>query len=130
MALEPLEARRRRLELDAAQAKRNEGAFAAEARAIEALHERAGVPLGERVRADFVVQEPKARRGPSSNKSLPGPPENKDEAPADGLSGVSFASSAAEQAARDAGLTSADFRGRRHGSPNGYTVADVRKITE
>lgn len=46
------------------------------------------------------------------------------------LEGVSFASSAARDAAIEAGLTADSFARRRKSSDNGFTKADVERIAE
>lgn len=46
------------------------------------------------------------------------------------LAGVDFASDEAAQAASDAGLTAADFKGQEPSGAGGFTKPDVRKIVE
>jgi hypothetical protein len=80
-----------------------------------------------RTRSRTLVGERKAATGPTENKALSGPAENKG---ADTLSGVAFASDAAYDAAKSAGLTTDSFKGKRKSGASGFTVADVRKLAE
>jgi hypothetical protein len=124
MALEPIEARQARVKQLAEHQKGNEAAIREQEEAQASLAERAAVPLGER----SGVTMRKAAPGPTENKSLSGPAENK--GATDALSGVAFASDAAYDAARDAGLTADSFKGKRKSGASGFTVGDVRKLAE
>lgn len=117
MALESQEQRQARVARDREHEARQVEAIAQEEKTLAALAERSG---GR-----------KALAGAPENKALSGPRENKKKAGSgegDRLSGVTFASPAAEQAARDAGLTAADFRRKPKSSDKGFTAADVRAI--
>jgi hypothetical protein len=70
----------------------------------------------------------KSTPGPTENKALSGPAENK--GATDALSGVAFASDAAYDAAKSAGLTADSFKGKRKSGASGFTVGDVRKLAE
>jgi hypothetical protein len=123
MALEPIEVRQARVKQLAEHQKGNDAAIREQEAAQADLAERAAVPLGER----SGVTMRKAAPGPTENKALSGPAENKGDA-TDALSGVAFASDAAYDAAKEAGLTADSFKGKRKSGASGFTIADVRKL--
>jgi hypothetical protein len=122
MALESLEERQARAERDRAHEARQVEAIEQERTVLDRLHRRteSAARVGR-----------KAAPAPGENKAMTPATENKaaEAEEADALDGVQFASGAAEDAAREAGLTSDDFKRRRKSSERGFTLADVRKLT-
>lgn len=60
-----------------------------------------------------------------AKKSGSPPRENKSASPRETETSVTYASSAAEDAAKEAGLTAAHFKGVKPSGEKGYTKADV-----